>query len=65
MTIDQGVTESERVLSPAQEAGTACVGCGTADLPLHAAGTVEVRVAVGVVRDVETVRCTGCLVAAQ
>jgi hypothetical protein len=65
MTVDQQVAEADRVLSPAQEAGKACVSCGAEVPPFHPAETIEVRVAVGVVRDVETVRCTPCLVAAR
>jgi hypothetical protein len=52
-------------LTTAQRDGKACIDCDATELPLHPAGTVEVRVAVGVVQDVETARCTNCLVAAR
>lgn len=52
-------------LTAAQRDGKACIDCGTDEPPLHPCETIEVRVAVGVVRDVVTARCTGCLVLTQ
>ncbi|MDH6109852.1 hypothetical protein P3T36_005347 [Kitasatospora sp. MAP12-15] len=55
------VGEGPRLFSDAQLDGTACIGCGTADGPLHRGETITTRAMPGVVQDTTVVRCTPCV----
>lgn len=61
MTINQLAAGGDP--SQGQAAGTACVGCGADEVPLHRGETITTRYGDGVVRDTTVVRCTLCLIA--